>query len=85
MENTLAKQIAQDLDMMEFWSTARWLIDPFFGGDYDKIRLWMQIKNPGLGDLSPEEMIAMGKGAKLIQFIRTQLDENRPAPRTEGE
>lgn len=50
----------------------------FFNGDKDKAIAWYTVKNPALGDISPYEMIKIGKGRKLMQFIRSALAGNMP-------
>lgn len=48
----------------------------FFNYDKDKAISWYMKKNPLLGDISPFEMIKIGKGRKLMKFITSQLSEN---------
>ena len=43
----------------------------FFDGDYRKVLLWFSTKNPMLGNVAPEAMIAMGKTEKLHKFVMT--------------
>lgn len=50
----------------------------FFNYDKDKALVWYMTKNPLLGDISPFEMVKIGKGQKLMKFIRSQLDGNHP-------
>lgn len=50
----------------------------FFNGDEAKAYLWFNTKNPGIGNITPNEMIRMGRGHKLEQFIDNCLEENRP-------
>lgn len=45
------------------------LVANFFKGDLDKTALWFQIKNPLLGNISPRDMIRIGRYEKLIKFI----------------
>jgi len=54
------------------------LIIEFFQGDKDKALKWYMTKNPLLGDMSPYEMIKIGRGKKLMQFITCQLEGNHP-------
>lgn len=44
--------------------------------DKDKTRLWFETKNPLLGDLSPSDMIAIGRVKKLEKFIENAIAEN---------
>lgn len=39
---------------------------------------WMRSKNPLLGDISPKDMIALGKVGRLLNFVRQQISENEP-------
>jgi hypothetical protein len=41
-----------------------------------KASIWYRTVNPLLGDVSPEEMVRVGRYGKLLQFIDTQLTEN---------
>ncbi len=57
------------------WATAINLVGSFFN-DHHKTMLWFQVPNPLLGDLSPRDMIRVGRFKKLLNFIQTALDEN---------
>lgn len=48
-----------------------------FFGDEAKARLWMRTPNPMLGDVSPNDMIAAGRYAKLRRFIIDALANNQ--------
>jgi len=52
------------------------LLLPFFKGSQSKVDQWMRTENPLLGGLSPVTMIRTGRHEKLLQFIKTSLDEN---------
>lgn len=54
------------------------LVKKFFDGDHHKAMLWMVEKNPMLGGVSPREMLFIGRGDKLLQFIKEALSENEP-------
>jgi hypothetical protein len=43
----------------------------YFNYDKDKAIAWYMAKNAALGDISPFEMIKLGKGQKLMKFIRS--------------
>ena len=45
--------------------------------DPDKTMTWFQTPNPLLGNISPKQMIVLGRFNKLFEFIKTALDENR--------
>ena len=55
----------------------RSLVQGFFGSK-EKTELWIKTANPLLGGVKPTDMIRWGRGARLIQFIKTQLAENVP-------
>ncbi len=58
------------------WATAINLVASYFN-DLDKTMLWFQVSNPLLGDLSPRDMIRVGRFKKLQRFIQTALAENK--------
>lgn len=39
--------------------------------DPSKTHLWFETSNPMLGDVSPREMLQLGRDEKLFKFIRT--------------
>ena len=58
------------------WAIAINLVANFFG-DGDKATLWFQTANPLLGNMTPRDMIRIGRFKKLLKFIQTALEENR--------
>lgn len=52
-------------------------ISAFFNDD-EKSALWMETKNPLLGNVSPIDMMVMGRHQKLMDFINNSLEGNRP-------
>ena len=56
-----------------------------FDGDADKTALWFRTKNPLLGDMSPRDMIRLGRYDRLRRFIagamanRAPVDKATPA------
>lgn len=54
------------------------LVDTFFKNDSNKTAAWMKAKNPLLGESSPIMLILRGRGHKVLAFIKSQLDENKP-------
>lgn len=58
------------------WATALNLVAGFFK-DNEKTILWFCMPNPLLGDMSPRDMIRVGRFKKLLNFIQTALDENQ--------
>ena len=51
----------------------------YFDGDIHKTNLWFNVVNPNLGNVTPREMIALGRADKLSKFISESLDDNRLA------
>jgi hypothetical protein len=41
----------------------------FLGGDADKTGTWFKTRNPLLGDISPRDMICLGRFQRLRKFI----------------
>ena len=50
-----------------------------FGGDLDKTTAWFQASNPMLGDVSPRDMIRLGRYERLRKFIVNALIERSRA------
>jgi hypothetical protein len=42
--------------------------------DFDKMSFWLNTKNPHLGHIQPSKLILMGRGHKVLQFIRSVED-----------
>ena len=55
------------------------LVLEYFHGARDRAELWMTSKNPLLGDVTPDDMIAMGRGQKVLRWVRESLSENEVA------
>jgi hypothetical protein len=58
------------------WAVAINLVGSYFKDEH-KTMLWFQVVNPLLGNMSPRDMIRMGRFKKLLKFIQTALDENK--------
>lgn len=66
----------------DYAAEARTLVAKFFDGNEEKTSLWMATKNPLLGNISPEDMIRLGRVDRLLKFIKDALAENeRPEGR----
>lgn len=50
-----------------------------FGGNVEKTALWFKMKNPMLGDVSPRDMIRLGRYDRLRRFIIGAMAERAPA------
>lgn len=61
------------------WGNLFNLVAGYFKGDVRKTALWFQVSNPLLGDLSPRDMIRIGRYKKLYSFVMNSLSENRRA------
>lgn len=46
--------------------------------DDGKVLEWFRTPNPGLGQVSPFEMVAMGRSEKLERFIDNAIEESKP-------
>ena len=47
-------------------------------------RIWLTTANPMLGNVSPLDLMKMGRGEKLAQFIEAMIEEGS-APATSGD
>lgn len=65
-------------ERIEEWAIAINLVGSFFG-DTDKTIMWFKIANPLLGNISPRDMIRIGRFKRLMRFIQTALNENKKA------
>ena len=54
----------------------RSLIYQYFNGDSEKVILWLDTPNPNLGNISPDEMINLGRVENLLKFVEAQLEES---------
>lgn len=71
------KKIPAELeDRLREWATALNLVEGYFK-DQTKTILWFFMPNPLLGNMSPRDMIRVGRFKKLLNFIQTALDENQ--------
>ena len=51
------------------------VVDTFFNNESKSID-WMYTRNPLLGDVTPVDMIKVGRFDKLMQFIYDRMGEN---------
>lgn len=54
------------------------LVAEYFNGDLEKTALWFRINNPQLGNISPRDMIRIGRYQKLIKFVQSALAGEAP-------
>lgn len=62
-------------DRIQEWAVALNLVAQFFK-DEQRTILWFKTSNPLLGDITPRDMIRIGRFKKLRQFILSALNEN---------
>lgn len=61
------------------------LVAKFFDGDTDKTVTWFKARNPLLGDVSPRDMIRLGRFERLRKFIiNAIIDKTRSQVREPG-
>lgn len=51
-------------------------VEDFFSNDRGKVKGWFNTPNPLLGNITPNEMMKLGRIEKLLDFVRTQVAEN---------
>jgi uncharacterized protein (DUF2384 family) len=56
------------------------LVRLFFDGNEKKARAWMEAPNPLLGGIPPVYMVKMGRGAKLLRWVKQSIRDNEPPP-----
>ena len=66
------------------YEEARKLILGFFEGDEKKTQLWFETPNTFFGSISPDKMFILGKGDRVLDWIKVALKENE-SPLTEEE
>src|SRR5271156_923219 len=57
------------------WAVALNLVAQFFKDEH-KTLLWFKTRNPLLGDMTPRDMIRVGRFRKLHRFIQNALSAN---------
>jgi len=65
-DDAIPEQVRERLE--EIGSTIN-MVAQAFGGDPDKTATWFRSKNPMLGDVSPRDMIRLGRYDRLRKFI----------------
>lgn len=74
----IVEHIPIEADYLSNSAKCEKLVLEFFKNDREKADLWFNLCNPLLGDLKPIDMINVGRGKKLLQFIEGQLSQNPP-------
>ena len=59
------------------WATLLNLVAEHFQGNSSRTTLWFTMPNPLLGNVSPRNMIRLGRYKKLYKFVVNALAENR--------
>lgn len=54
------------------------MVAGIFDGDLAKASLWFRTKNPMLGDVSPRDMVRLGRYDRLRKFIITAIVDRTP-------
>lgn len=62
-------------ERLQEWAIALNIVAQFFQ-DEQKTILWFKTANPLLGNITPRDMIRVGRFKKLQRFIQNALDEN---------
>jgi hypothetical protein len=57
------------------------LVGEFFAGDAQKVGLWFEIANPMLGNVSPRDMIRIGRYKRLLNFVIEAREAEAATPR----
>lgn len=65
-DDAIPEQVRERLE--EIGSTIN-MVAQTFGGDPEKTAIWFRSKNPMLGDVSPRDMIRLGRYDRLRKFI----------------
>lgn len=64
-------------DRLKEWANLFNLVAGFFDGDAKKTELWFSVANPMLGEISPRDMIRIGRYKKLLSFVLNSLEANK--------
>jgi hypothetical protein len=56
------------------------LVGEFFAGDEHKVALWFEIANPMLGNISPSNLIRIGKQKRLLTFVVSAREAETASP-----
>jgi hypothetical protein len=56
------------------------MVAGFFSGDVNKTVAWFRARNPMLGDVSPRDMIRLGRYDRLRKFIINAMNERNAKP-----
>lgn len=62
-------------ERLQEWAIALNMVAQYFQDEHKTI-LWFKTPNPLLGNITPRDMIRVGRFRKLQRFIQNALDEN---------
>ena len=71
------KMPAELRERIREWATLLNLVAEHFEGDAHKTVLWFTTVNPLLGNMTPRDMIRLGRLRKLHKFVMNALAEDR--------
>lgn len=58
------------------------MVAGMFAGDINRTSAWFRARNPMLGDISPRDMIRLGRYERLRKFIINAMNERNAKPIT---
>ena len=73
-DDNMPEQVRERLE--EIGNTMN-MVAQAFGGDVEKAVAWFKARNPLLGDVSPRDMIRLGRYERLRKFIVNAMIERR--------
>ena len=73
LDDRIPRDLKQRLEQIANICT---LVAEYFEGDAEKTALWFQTINPMLGDISPRDMIRLGRYKRLLKFITDAREQN---------
>jgi hypothetical protein len=56
------------------------MVATMFSGDVNRTSAWFRARNPMLGDISPRDMIRLGRYERLRKFIINAMNERNAKP-----
>jgi hypothetical protein len=56
------------------------MVATMFNGDVNKTATWFRVRNPMLGDISPRDMIRLGRYTRLRKFIINAMNTRNEKP-----
>ena len=75
IDDTNFKSLTAELTLEQVKYIAEHLSE-FFKDEPAKAVMWLLIPNPNFGNISPNSLIAIGRGHKVIEFMKAAKEEN---------